>query len=128
MQFPSDLLFQKSDEWVKVEDATATIGISDFAQDQLSDVVYVEFACEIGDEVSVGDTLATVESVKAAADVSFPVSGKVVEINEKLADTPELLNSAPYGEAWMVKVAITNPDEINELMDATTYEKDTQAR
>jgi len=128
MQFPNDLIYQKSDEWVKVEGDTGTIGISDFAQDQLSDVVYVEFACEIGDDVSVGDTLATVESVKAAADVSFPVSGKVVEINEKLANTPELLNSDPYGEAWMVKVAISNPDEINNLMDAATYEKDTQAR
>jgi len=128
MQFPNDLIYQKSDEWVKVEGDTGTIGISDFAQDQLSDVVYVEFACEIGDDVSVGDTLATVESVKAAADVSFPISGKVVEINEKLANTPELLNSDPYGEAWMVKVAISNPDEINNLMDAATYEKDTQAR
>lgn len=128
MQFPKDLKFQKSDEWVKIDDDLATIGISDFAQDQLSDVVYVEFACEIGDEVSSGDTLGTIESVKAAADVSFPISGKVMEINEKLADTPELLNSDPYGEAWMVKIAISIPDELNQLMDAAAYEKDTQAR
>jgi len=89
MEYPKELKYQKTDEWVKVEGGIATIGISDYAQDSLSDVVFVEFEVEAGDTVKVGGTLATIESVKAAAEVVFPVGGTVVEINEKLPETPK---------------------------------------
>ena len=89
MLVPENLKYQKTDEWVKVEDGIATIGITDYAQDSLSDVVFVEFEIDVDDEVSVGDSLATIESVKAAAEVVFPVSGKVVEVNQTLVDTPK---------------------------------------
>jgi glycine cleavage system H protein len=122
MQTPEGLKYAKTDEWVKFDGEEAIIGISDFAQDQLSDVVYVELNIESGDTVSKGDSLATVESVKAAADVNFPVSGTITEINEDLADTPEVLNTDPYGAGWMVKMKLDDPSELDELMDAASYE------
>lgn len=123
MLFPKELKYQKTDEWVKVEDDIATVGISDYAQDALSDVVYVELMVEVGDSVKQGDTLATVESVKAAADVNIPVNGEVVELNEALADTPELLNQSPYDEAWIVKIKLAPEAGLDTLLDAKTYEK-----
>jgi glycine cleavage system H protein len=122
MQTPEGLKYAKTDEWVKFDGEEAIIGISDFAQEQLSDVVYVELNIESGDTVSKGDSLATVESVKAAADVNFPVSGTITEINEDLADTPEVLNTDPYGAGWMVKMKLDDPSELDELMDAASYE------
>ena len=104
MDFPQELKYQKTDEWVRFSDGIATIGISDFAQNQLSDLVYVELTCDIGDQVSKGDTLGIVESVKAAADINFPVSGEVIEINATLSDNPEILNNDPYGEGWLVRI------------------------
>lgn len=121
MKTPEGLKYAKTDEWVKVEGEEGVIGISDYAQDQLSDVVYVEFLVEEGDAVSKGDTIATVESVKAAADVVFPASGMVIEINEALADSPEALNSDPYVEGWIVKITLDDPSELDELMDANNY-------
>ena len=122
MKTPSGLKYAKSDEWVKLEGDEATIGITDFAQDQLSDVVYVEMMVDEGDEVSKGDTVATVESVKAAADVNFPASGTITAINEDLADEPEVLNSDPYEAGWMIKMKLDDPSELDELMDAADYE------
>lgn len=122
MEFPKDLKYQKTDEWVKIEDDIAVIGISDYAQDALSDVVFVEFEVEVGDQVAVGDTYATIESVKAASDVNIPVSGEVIEINDGLADSPEILNSDPYGEGWMIKVKIADLEELVNLLDAESYE------
>ena len=122
MKTPSGLKYAKSDEWVKLEGDEATIGITDFAQDQLSDVVYVEMMVDEGDEVSKGDTVATVESVKAAADVNFPTSGTITAINEDLADEPEVLNSDPYEAGWMIKMKLDDPSELDELMDAAEYE------
>ncbi len=122
MEFPKDLKYQKTDEWVKIEDDIAVIGISDYAQDALSDVVFVEFEVEVGDQVAVGDTYATIESVKAASDVNIPVSGEVIEINDGLADSPEILNSDPYGEGWMIKVKIADLEELANLLDAESYE------
>lgn len=122
MKTPSGLKYAKSDEWVKLEGDEATIGITDFAQDQLSDVVYVEMMVDEGDEVSKGDTVATVESVKAAADVNFPASGTITAINEDLADEPEVLNSDPYEAGWMIKMKLNDPSELDELMDAAEYE------
>ncbi len=121
MKTPKGLKYAKTDEWVKAEGDEAVIGISDFAQDQLSDVVYVELLIDEGDSVSKGDTLATVESVKAAADVIFPASGEIIKINEGLADNPEVLNSDPYEAGWMVKMKLDDPSELDDLMDADTY-------
>ncbi|NMB90153.1 MAG: glycine cleavage system protein GcvH [Chloroflexi bacterium] len=128
MNVPSNLKYAKSDEWVSVEGNVATIGISDFAQDQLSDVVFVEINVSTGDELKKDTTLATLESVKAAADVNAPVSGKVLDVNESLSDSPEVVNSDPYGKAWMVKVELSNPSELDALMDATAYEKHCEER
>ena len=123
MNIPANLKYAETDEWVLVEGNVATIGISDHAQDQLSDIVFVEIAVSEGDTVKKGATCATLVSVKAAADVNLPVSGKVVAINEDLAQTPEVVNSDPYGKAWMVKVELANPGELTGLMDAAAYEK-----
>ena len=123
MNIPADLRYTKNDEWVRVEGNTGTIGISDYAQDQLSDIVYVEVIIAEGDMIKKGDPCATIESVKAAADVYSPVSGKVIEINEVLPDTPEKVNGDPYGEAWMMKVEISDLNELKELLDAAGYQK-----
>lgn len=121
MKTPEGLKYAKSDEWIKVEGDEGIIGISDFAQDQLSDVVYVELMVEEGDLVSKGDTIATVESVKAAADVVFPASGTVITVNEALADSPEALNTDPYVKGWIVKITLDDPSELDDLMDAKDY-------
>lgn len=123
MNIPSDLKFTEQDEWARLEGDIVTIGISDFAQDQLSDIVYVEFLVAEGEQVSKGDACATLESVKAAADVYVSVSGEVVEVNEDLVDTPEKVNSDPYGAAWMVKIKVSDISELDQLMDAAAYEK-----
>ena len=122
MEYPSDLKYTENDEWIRVEGDTGTIGITDYAQDQLSDVVYVEVVLGEGDSVEKGETCAVVESVKAAADVYMPVSGTISELNDDLPDTPELVNTDPYGDAWMIKVNIDDSSELDELMDAAAYE------
>jgi glycine cleavage system H protein len=121
MQTPADLKYTKTDEWVRLEGGVAIIGITDYAQEQLSDVVFVEVPYSIGDSVTKGSRCATVESVKAAADVNFPVSGKLAEINENLSGTPEVLNTDPFGQAWICKVTMTDPTELGDLMDAEAY-------
>ena len=123
MNIPSDLKYTDSDEWVKVEGNTGTLGITDWAQNQLSDIVYVEILVAEGDILKKGDACVTIESVKAASDVYAPVSGKVVAINEALPDAPETVNSDPYGAAWMVKVELSNPGELDALKDAAAYEQ-----
>lgn len=128
MLVPEDLKYQKTDEWVKVEDGIATIGITDYAQDSLSDVVFVEFEIDVDDEVDVGESMATIESVKAAAEVVFPVSGKVIEVNQALIDTPEVLNESPYAEGWLVKVQVSDESELDKLMDAPAYDAYCQER
>lgn len=128
MQFPQDLKYSEHDEWVRVEAEIGSIGVSDYAQDQLSDVVYVEITADVGDTIAKGDMFGLIESVKAAADVYMPLSGTLTEVNEALIDTPELVNSDPYGEAWMVKFELSNPEELNELMDSAAYEKYVQER
>jgi len=128
MLFPKELKYQKTDEWVKIEGDTATVGVSDYAQDALSDVVYVELMVEVGDKVKQGDTLATVESVKAAADVNIPVNGEVVELNTALSDSPELINESPYEEAWIAKIKLAPEARLENLLDAETYEKYCQER
>ncbi|MCK4741787.1 MAG: glycine cleavage system protein GcvH [Anaerolineales bacterium] len=128
MEYPKDLKYTESDEWVRVEGNIGTTGISDYAQDQLSDVVYVETTPPVGESLQKGEVHSAVESVKAAADVNMPISGVITEINENLADTPELVNTDPYGEAWMVKFEISDPSELDGLMDAAAYEKFNEER
>ncbi len=121
MKTPENLKYASTDEWLLVEGNTATLGVSDYAQDQLSDVVFVEITAGIGETLSKGSVVGTIESVKAAADVTIPVSGKVIAVNEDLANTPELVNSDPFGAAWMIKVELTNPKELDDLMNAKAY-------
>ena len=122
MDIPKDLKYTDSDEWVRVEGKEASMGISDYAQEQLSDIVYVEFTVDVGDEVAKGDAVAAVESVKAAADVYSPISGTIKAVNEALPDTPELINTDAYGEAWMVKIEMKDSSEVDALKDAKAYE------
>lgn len=126
MNIPAELKYTQNDEWIKVEGNIGTVGISDYAQTQLSDVVFVEILASVGDVMKKGDSCATVESVKAAADVYMPVSGKILEVNEALPDAPETVNSDPYGAAWMVKIELSNPGELDELLDAAAYTAKTQ--
>lgn len=121
MNFPTNLKYGTTDEWVRVEGDIAVIGITDRAQDHLSDIVFVEIVVAVDDEVSKDDVGATIESVKAAADVNIPVSGTVTEINEGLADAPETVNSDPYGAAWMLKIKMSSPSELDSLLSADDY-------
>ena len=123
MSVPAALKYTSNDEWLKVEDGVGTVGITDHAQNQLSDIVFVEIVVSVGDEVKKGDSCATVESVKAAADVYMPASGKVVAVNDDLAGAPETINSEPYGTAWMVKIELSAPGELDSLLDAAAYEQ-----
>ena len=121
-KIPNVLKYTENDEWVRVEGDTATTGITDYAQDQLSDIVFVEYLLDEGDQGNKGDTCATVESVKAAADVYLPVSGEIIAINEDLSDSPELINSDPYGGAWMYKIKLSDPSEVSDLLDVAAYQ------
>ena len=114
------LLYTKEDEWVKVEGDEGTIGITHYAQDALSDIVYLELP-DAGETFSEGDTFGVVESVKAAADLYMPLDGEVVASNEALLDTPEQVNEDPYGAAWLVKIKISKPEQLDALMDAAAY-------
>ncbi|KAH9622968.1 hypothetical protein KSS87_001899 [Heliosperma pusillum] len=117
-----DLKYTDSHEWVKVEGNSATVGITDHAQDHLGDVVYVELP-EEGATVTQGNPFGAVESVKATSDINSPVSGKVVEVNKKLEDSPALINGQPYGQGWIMKLEITDSGELNALMDSEKYSK-----
>jgi len=121
MKVDPNLKYDEEHEWIRVEGDEGVVGISDYAQDQLSDVVYVELP-EVGDSFERGDILAVVESVKAASDVYMPVSGEVLEVNDALEDSPELVNQDPYGEAWFVRITIADPSELDDLLDADAYE------
>jgi glycine cleavage system H protein len=122
MNVPSDLKYTKDHEWIKVDGDKATVGITDYAQGELGDVVYVELP-EEGAEVSMNETFGSIEAVKAVADLFSPVSGEVIEINEAVQDEPEKVNQDPYGSGWMAKITLSNPDELSQLMDAAAYEK-----
>jgi glycine cleavage system H protein len=123
MNFPQDLKYTPNDEWIRVSGDTATVGISDYAQDQLSDIVYVDFSAAPGTAVTKGKSFGTVESVKAAADIYMPVDGEVVEVNKALQQKPETINSDPYGDAWLAKVKLSDASQLDGLMDAAAYEK-----
>lgn len=128
MNIPADLKFTKNDEWIRAEGSTGTIGITDYAQDQLSDIVFVEVLAAQGETLKQGDACATIESVKAAADVYAPASGTVTAVNDDLPDNPEQVNSDPYGEAWLLKIEISDPAELDGLLDAEAYRQHCEAR
>jgi len=118
--YPEDLRYTREHEWVRVEGGVGTVGITHHAQDALGDVVYVELPAA-GSVVSAGKPFGVVESVKSVSDLFAPVSGKVVETNQRLAEAPELVNADPYGDAWMVKVELAEPSEVDGLLDAAAY-------
>ena len=122
MNFPANLRYTKDHEWIKIEGSTATIGITDFAQKELGDIVYVEIET-VGKTLSAEAVFGTVEAVKTVSDLFLPLDGTVDEINPALAANPELVNTDPYGEGWMIKMTLTNPEDVNSLMDAEAYEK-----
>ncbi len=122
MEFPEELKYTEEHEWVLLEDGVVTVGISDFAQDALGDVVFVELP-EVGTILEAGKPFGVVESVKAVSDVYAPVSGEVIEINEELQDTPELINTSPYEDGWMIKIKLADNTEIDDLMDASDYQE-----
>ena len=121
MKTPDGFKYSKTDEWVKVDGNIATIGITDYAQDSLSDIVFVEILANINDVLQKGANCATLESVKAAADVHLPVSGKVVAINDNLADSPEKVNTSPYDDAWMVRIDMNHAADLDQLLEAPAY-------
>ena len=125
MTNPTDLKYSKEHEWVKVEGDIATVGISDYAQHALTDIVFVELP-EVGKQVEQMKPFAVVESVKSVSDVFSPITGEVTEINNKLTDNPEIVNNDAFGEGWMAKIKITNPEQLNSLMSAEEYSKFTQ--
>ena len=119
---PEDSRYAKSHEYVHVEGGVGTIGITDYAQKELGDVVFVELP-QVGAELEQGDELGSIESVKAVSELFSPVSGEVVEVNEALVEKPELVNTDPYGDGWMIRVKLATPEEVDELMDAEEYEE-----
>jgi len=122
MEFPEDLKYTREHEWVSIEGSVATIGITDHAQEQLGDVVFVELP-GVGDRMEKADAFGVVESTKAVSDVYAPLSGEVTEVNDDLPDNPELINEDPYGDGWMVKVAIGDQADLEDLMTADEYRK-----
>ena len=122
MSTPEDNRYAKSHEYVHVEGEIGTIGITDYAQKELGDVVFVELP-QVGTQLEATDELGSIESVKAVSELFAPVSGEVVEINEALAEKPELVNTDPYGDGWMIKIRLSDPTEVDELMNAEEYEE-----
>ena len=123
---PDDLRYSKDHEWVRVEGDVAIVGITDYAQDSLGDVVYVELP-KVGDEFAANESFGSVESVKAVSEVFSPVSGEIVGTNEALTDSPEKVNTDPYGEGWMIRVKLSNPGEVDSMLTAAEYEDFTKA-
>ncbi|MBE6224541.1 MAG: glycine cleavage system protein GcvH [Bacteroidales bacterium] len=121
MNTPTNLKYSKDHEWVKVDGNIATIGITDFAQSQLGDIVFVDIQTE-GEELEAGEVFGAIEAVKTVADGLMPVSGKVIEVNAELEGAPESVNTDPYGAGWMIKVEMSNPAEYDDLLDAAAYE------
>ncbi|MCX7818648.1 MAG: glycine cleavage system protein GcvH [Kiritimatiellae bacterium] len=122
MNIPRELRYTSTHEWVRVKGGVATVGITDYAQQQLSDITYVELP-DLNDEVNVSDEVAFVESVKAASDVYAPVSGTIVEVNSAVAEEPDRINRDPYGDGWLFKIRMKNPKEVASLLDADAYEE-----
>jgi glycine cleavage system H protein len=122
MNFPSDLKYTKDHEWVRISGDQATIGITDFAQRELGDIVYVDVNT-IGETVEIGAVFGTVEAVKTVSDLFMPLTGEVLEVNKEIDSAPESVNSDPYGKGWMIKMKITDPSQVNSLLSAEDYKK-----
>jgi glycine cleavage system H protein len=122
MKIPAELKYTEDHEWIRVEGEIATVGVTDFAQGELGDVVFVEIETE-GEDLNKGDTFGTVEAVKTVSDLFMPVGGEITEVNEALADEPELVNKDAYGKGWMVKIKMSNLSELDELLSAEDYQK-----
>ena len=122
MEFPDDLKYTREHEWLLVEGKVATVGITDFAQEQLGDVVFVELP-SVGDKVTKDEAMGVIESVKAVSDVYAPVSGVVVEVNDDLPDSTEMITEDPYGDGWMVKIEMSDPTDVEDLLSAAEYEQ-----
>lgn len=122
MNIPENLKYSDDHEWIRIEGDEAYIGITDFAQNELGDIVFVEVET-IDETLEKGEAFGTVEAVKTVSDLLLPVGGTILELNEKLEDEPELINKDPYGEGWIVKIKITNIDEVNEMLDVDAYKK-----
>jgi glycine cleavage system H protein len=120
MSIPAELKYSTDHEWVRVEGSTAIIGVTDFAQSQLGDVVFVELPNE-GDSAKAGQRISVIESVKAVSDIYSPLSGKVIKTNQELTDAPDLVNQSPYGDGWILVIEISNPAELADLLDAVAY-------
>jgi glycine cleavage system H protein len=121
-KIPEDLRYSEEDEWIRLDGDAGVVGLTDYAQGQLSDIVYVELP-EVGETFGQGEVFGVVESVKAAADMHMPASGEVIEINDALEDAPEVVNGDPYGAGWFVKIKLSDPAELDKLMDAAAYRK-----
>ncbi|GAB4331902.1 MAG: glycine cleavage system protein GcvH [Calditrichia bacterium] len=122
MNIPDELKYTKEHEWVRVDGDIATVGITDFAQSELGDIVFVELP-EVGDETTINESFGTIEAVKAVSDMFAPLSGEVVEVNEALADAPETINKDPYGEGWIIKIKMSDKSELEQLLDKAQYEE-----
>ncbi len=120
MNFPENLKYSNDHEWIRVEGNEAYIGITDFAQGELGEIVYVDVDT-VGETKSAGDVFGSIEAVKTVSDLMMPVAGEVLEVNEKLEDAPETVNSDPYGEGWIIKIALENAEEVNNLMTSEAY-------
>ena len=122
MEIPQGLRYSKEHEWVATEDSVATIGVTDYAQDQLGEIVYIELP-SVGYKVSKDDPFGVIESVKAVSDIFAPVSGTVTEVNQELAESPEIINEDPYGDGWLIKIRISDGAELDDLMDNDEYQE-----
>ena len=120
--YPEDYLYSKDHEWISVQDNEGTIGITDYAQHELGDVVYVDLP-EVGDSLEVNEPFGSVESVKAVSEIFAPITGEIIEVNSKLLDSPEMLNESPHEQAWMVKIRLANPEELRGLLSPEEYEE-----
>ena len=120
MNVPNNLLYTEDHEWIKIDGDVATVGITDFAQKELGDIVYVEVE-SLDETIGKGEEFGSIEAVKTVSDLFMPMSGEIIELNEKLDDEPELVNKDPYGEGWMIKIKLTNPDEAKELLSPEDY-------
>ena len=122
MELPKDLKYSKDHEWIKIEDGVGTVGITSFAQSELGDIVFIDIDTE-GESLEKEEVFGSVEAVKTVSDLFMPVNGKIIEYNSKLDDNPELINSDPYGDGWIVKVKVSDLSELEELLDAHEYNK-----
>lgn len=120
MNIPENLKYTKDHEWIKVEGSIGSIGITDYAQGELGDIVYIDIASDIT-EIKIGESFGTIEAVKTVSDMYAPVSGKVLELNKKLNDEPQLVNTDPYGEGWIIKIELSDGSQLNNLLDANAY-------